>query len=351
MKYLFFLLCFGFSILAIGQTDFRKGKIITLQGDTIFGELDWQGDITNSRAVRFRKDNADAVFKPFEIAGYRFDDGRFFVSKIAVNSKDTTALFAEYLVKGKKDLFFYRSATGFHYALTLTDSVILEIPYRTGTVNVDGVNYQNDSKQHVGFLKYYFSEFPSLFPEIERLKAPNRSALVSLTRQYHELSCDESNCVVFKRKKFPLGIAIEAVYSHYLKKDFIFSGSAGTAGAHLYFWLPNSSERLYVKTGILKMLNGDENYFQVPLQFEYRFPFKIIKPKFDAGVNLHFGEHGSNGLSLLAGVGCLVKITELVYLDLDVCSDLVYFEYKSDIFPTVAARAGLLVSLNSGKKR
>ena len=55
MKYLFFLLCFGFSVLAIGQTDFRKGKIITLQGDTIFGELDWQGDIPNTRAVRFRK--------------------------------------------------------------------------------------------------------------------------------------------------------------------------------------------------------------------------------------------------------------------------------------------------------
>lgn len=351
---LLFFMCF--SGILYGQTDFRKGKIIQLNGDTISGELNYQGDISNSRFIRFRNQDIDSTFRPFEIKSYYFENGKSYVSKIAIIDSDTVRIFAEYLVSGKKDLFFNRSASGFHYLISANDSVIKNLPHKIELVNIDGVNYQKESRHFVGYLKSYFNDCPSIFPKIDQLQSPRRKSLISLTKEYHDITCGEGVCTIYDRKEYPIKIAIEPVYSLYTKRIHeYYVMSNATNGGHLFLWMPNSSERLYAKTGLHFALKGPYKYYQIPLQFEYVFPFKVIKPKFAIGVNAHFigypdvGYYGS--LSTLVNGGFYVKLTDWMYLDLDISSDLFFFDNKTGVFESFATRTGLFFIVNKKNHR
>ena len=120
------LLCFTIN----GQTDIRPGVIINNQGDTLVGKLDYQGDISNAKFIHFINQSVDSTFLPYQINSYKFDDGKYYISKTAIYNNDTVKIFAECLVKGKKDLYFTRSLAGFYFLISRTDSIILELPYK-----------------------------------------------------------------------------------------------------------------------------------------------------------------------------------------------------------------------------
>lgn len=347
MKHILLLLAISFTINICAQTDFRNGKIVTKQGDTISGELLYQEDAKNAREIRFKTAAIDSLFHPFEISGYSFDNGKHYVSKVFLSATDTTEIFAEYLVQGDKDLFYYRSKSGFQYALSVSDKEIREIPYEVKAVEVDGVTYQKETKLHIGYLKSYFSDCPSLFPEIEQLKAPDRKSLISLTKKYHDITCGEGTCIVYERQKYRFRMAIEPVYSFYLKNNITEDGSLSAIGGHVYFWIPNSSEKLFIKTGLLFAQPKGYNYYQIPFQISYVFDYNMLRPKFDAGVNWHINDEGGVVLTTLVGGGCLVKLTNWMYADFDVSSDLFTFSYETEFFITFALRAGLYFTINN----
>lgn len=355
MKNVILLSFIFFSINLYSQTDFRKGNIIVLNGDTIRGELDYRGDIENSRFVHFRNHDIDSIYRPFEIESYNFENGKFYTSKIAIIDNDTLKIFAEYLVKGKRDLFFSRSKSGFHYLISVSDLIIKELPYKNEIVNIDGVNYQKESKRFVGLLKSYFNDCPSLFTEIEKIKSPKRKSLISLTKEYHDITCGDGACTIYDKKEYPINIAIEPVYRYYAKNLLISDTTLNSYGLNLYLWLPNSSERLYFKTGLIFSSPSPYNYFQVPIQFEYVYPFKVIKPKFDFGINAQFikesGEFSGGTITALVGMGFYLKVTNWMYLDFDINSDLFAMNYETGLFESFATSLGLYIKINKKKYR
>ena len=101
MKYVILLSFIFISFHLYSQKDFRNGNIIGFNGDTINGELEYKGDIENSRLIHFRNKDIDSVYRPFDIESYYFENGKFYTSKIAIIGYDTLKIFEEYLVKGK----------------------------------------------------------------------------------------------------------------------------------------------------------------------------------------------------------------------------------------------------------
>jgi len=350
MKYILLLILLVIFNGLQAQTDFRSGKIITMEGDTLQGELNFQGEINNTREIEFRNVKIDSIYRPFEIDSYVFDNGKYYVSKTVYTRKDTFNVFAEYIVKGKKDLFFYRLNSGFHYAMSISSDEIMEIPYKETVVNFNGVNYQKESTHHIGYLKSYFQDCPSLFPEIDKLKSPDRRSLLDLTIKYHEINCSGESCIIYEKEKYPLRIAIEPIFTYYFKNYYTDDSSNKTFGTHLYFWLPNSSEKLYIKTGLLYTQLKDYNYYQIPFVFEYLYSYNTIKPKFDIGVNWHLYSNGGVGLTTLVSGGCLVKVTDWLFIDFDISSDLFHFSYETDFFLTLAARTGLYIKINNNNR-
>lgn len=86
---LFRLICLKTCLLLIpvlyAQNNYRPGFIITVQKDTIYGEIDYRTDKMNAKRCVFQSQGNDTepvTYHPFEILGYRFtDDGKYYVSK------------------------------------------------------------------------------------------------------------------------------------------------------------------------------------------------------------------------------------------------------------------------------
>ena len=114
---LLYLCAFCFFMTTMqAQRNYRPGFIITLQKDTIYGQIDFRTDKMNEQRCVFRDDNTLQVrtYEPFDIWGYRFtDDGKMYVSKSVTLKMGEYPLdvFLEYLVKGMKSLYYMDTAS------------------------------------------------------------------------------------------------------------------------------------------------------------------------------------------------------------------------------------------------
>ena len=121
VKILSFLLCFGLSWGAgHAQDNLREGIVITLQGDTLHGQIDYRTDAKNAQQCWFLSDDASDVhiYKPGEITAYRFlDNGRFYVSRsVPLPDGLQRTCFLEYVLSGKMSLYTVRiDAKDYHF--------------------------------------------------------------------------------------------------------------------------------------------------------------------------------------------------------------------------------------------
>lgn len=85
------------------QTDFRPGYIINLNNDTTYGLIDSRGDIRNAQLCVFRKDTKSEPinYTPADLFGYRFIDGKYYISKTVVRKKQQKEYFWNICCMGK----------------------------------------------------------------------------------------------------------------------------------------------------------------------------------------------------------------------------------------------------------
>jgi hypothetical protein len=107
--WLIFLILFVYIGNIQAQQDYRKGYIITGQQDTIYGWVDYRGDVRNAKICLFKKTETGQAteYSPSDIAAYRFMNGKFYVSKNIGNADTPKQVFLEYLVNGMAKLYYY----------------------------------------------------------------------------------------------------------------------------------------------------------------------------------------------------------------------------------------------------
>jgi hypothetical protein len=305
--------------------------VVTLKLDTFYGEIKMRGDIFNSLTCTF-KDQTNNIknYKPFEILSFRFVNGKYYISKSVISNQVAMNLFVEYLVKGEKNLFYYRDYYGNHFLIDYKPDTLIEIPYHEKTMDINDVQYFYTSTIHTGYLKTYFNNCPSVFNEIDQIHKPDFDNLVKLTRDYHHLICKDSSCIVYYKPDRPLKFSIEPVFGfvndHRMQLGF---NNATQTGGMLYLWLPRANENLYFKTGYLVTSSMHEprcTLYQIPVQLEYIFPYKYIKPKVDFGINNYSINSTTDGqgitMALSISAGVLLTLTKHIYLDVSVNTDL-----------------------------
>lgn len=93
----------------IAQNNLREGYVITLQGDTLRGDLDFRTAAMNSKQCVFRQNGTSSfvTYQPGEIQGYRYlNNGIYYVSKQFTNHNDSTMMvFAEFIIRGNLNLY------------------------------------------------------------------------------------------------------------------------------------------------------------------------------------------------------------------------------------------------------
>ena len=200
----------SFSLLLFGQADFRPGYIIDLNLDTLYGQIDFRGEVRNSKVCDFRTDEKAEPqrFAPGEISAYRFLPGKYYVSKTIEAGGESRPVFAEYLVNGIADLYFYRDENTDLYLIEKEGGEMLALTNEEKEVYVEGTRRIQQSNQYVRLLKATFSDCMEIQPTIDGARL-NHQSLIAITSRYHAYVCDGEKCIIYLKEtpgiRFKLG--------------------------------------------------------------------------------------------------------------------------------------------------
>ncbi len=306
MKWIKVIVPIGFLIIAElikAQTDFRSGYIIANNGDTIFGEIDYRGDILMGSNCKFRSGGYVFNYSPYDIFAFRFTDSKFYVSR-EFNGKK---VFLEYLINGRISIYYLRDDNGDHYYFDKEDVPLKEIPYEEGIKYIDDKPYLYKSIRHIGLLAYYMQDAPKLQARISNLKTPEHHNLIKLAEDYHNIFCKEEECIIYEKRSPLVELSLEpflGIIKYTGHNQFITE-----FGCYTYIGAPSTNEKLYFKTGIgyQEIADGGEylNLFKIPLQIQYIYHANRFMPKASIGVNILTDRYLTfiHTLSINAGIG------------------------------------------------
>jgi len=328
MKKLLFAALFFATGLLCAQTNFKPGYIIAENNDTLYGEIDYRGDLLMGTTCRFRqtKGAVKTNYLPGEIQAFRFIGSKYFVSREIGRKK----AFLEFLVKGEVSLFYLRDETGEHYYIEKTGEPLTEIRYEEGTIYRNNTSCFYQTNQHIGILKVFMKDAPSLAKEIEEVKKPSHENLIKVAKDYHNLVCPGNDCIIYEKPVpfLKMNIEVAGGIINYQRIDSLDGNNFFRTGVFAHLWMPRWNENMYFRTGIsyakLSFENGDEGYYKIPLQFEYVFPKGLIRPRFAYGYTMYL--NSGTYMSLDGGLNILLSDK----LFLDIAADL-EFESKAVI--------------------
>lgn len=283
------LFVLSFHVL-FAQEYFRAGYIVMHSNDTIWGEIDYRGDLRMSQVCRFKSDKGDVYdYKPENIVFYQLDSGKSYVSK-EINGRIN---FLEYLVNGKIDVYYMRDQKGDRYFIEKEGERIAELTYEKEFRYFGDKLVEHETKTHRGILNYYMNGAPEMQSEINSLKKPEHRNLINLVKKYHKVVCNDEQCIVYE-KTLPLFKAMPELISGFtkfrerdnLRNEFYFQN-----GLLLNIWMPRTNEKLYFKTGVLitkfDFIEKEKTYFKIPAHLEYIYPHGNFKPRFSYGINFY----------------------------------------------------------------
>jgi hypothetical protein len=192
-------------IIAYPQRDFRPGYVISNNHDTIRGYLLYKAANT-STVCSFKKaiDVKQTDYDPSDILAFRFNDGKYYISKEAPVENGNKLVFLEFLIKGKANVYYMRDGTD-HYFIEKENGRIIELTEQEKTLtDENGTEYVKPG-QYTGKLKSVLSDCPAIFPEVDQVHL-NHSSLIRLAKDYHVKVCKDEQCIVFERNKKPVHV-------------------------------------------------------------------------------------------------------------------------------------------------
>jgi hypothetical protein len=306
-RLIFIALLFSTKLL-IAQADFRPGYVVPLWGDTLFGQVDYRGDLMMGSICRFKTaDNAVQEFKPADINGYRFKDSKYFVSK-EVNGK---MVFLEYLIKGKVNVYYKRDDKGDHYYIDKENMKLIELPYEKGIKLVDGKQVYYETTKHYGILGYYMQEAQGIQSQIQSIQEPEHKNLTKLAEDYHNMVCKDEKCIIYGKKRTPVEILVEL--NGGIGKFALDNVLMNELGGLVYLSIPRTNENVFFKTGFAHDFASEDGYsikiYKIPLQLHYIYRARRIQPKIGGGFNLAYIEYSKMEYSnVLYGHFCFVSL-------------------------------------------
>lgn len=299
MKFLYVLILFTLvSLFANAQPDFHKGFIVTNNGDTLQGFINYKNDISLSKKCEFKssKRGKKQIYSPLQIHSFCILGQKYYISKEINGDKR----FLDCLVKGDlsiyisphkfKDLYFIEKGNSFT-TITFNDSIIEK----------NGKTYQIKDNRHKTILHKYTLDVVGLNTEIEKMEELNKNNLSKLAIKYNKNSKKQQPYYEYFNKK-QLYVSItpfagikfipKSQLTAYEKSSFL------TKAIILDFGLERFKERLFLRTGLestsFTLTNNDEiRESRVLFSLGYSSPKSfLISPNFSVNVfspNYMFG--------------------------------------------------------------
>ena len=206
----FFLLFLILNLVPVikshAQTDFRPGYYITWDNDTVYGLIDFRGEIRNSKLCEFRKNESSETrrLEPSDIQAYRFADDKYYISK-EINMKDgNKTVFVEFLINGIVDLYFYRDLNHYMYFIEGEDGRLHEL---ANVPQNEESTINRNPNRHIGVLKAILADCEEIQADIERVDL-NHKSLIGITKEYHDIMCENESCLIYEKQPEKIQIRI-----------------------------------------------------------------------------------------------------------------------------------------------
>jgi hypothetical protein len=265
--FLFFLLVLSQICLA-GQT-FKTGCIFLNEEDVIRGELAVQGDYSNSKSCIFRRNpNAPLqVFRPFEIYGYAFESGKYYVSSVLPESGDS--VFLRFMIHGALDLFIREDAQSFPYFYLATASKpLVSLQYYERPVSSIFMDSSRVSTNYKNTLYSYTDDCPSVKGQALLMKEPNYRDLYHLIHRYQRFMRPFEPLTIYDKKtnRYPF---MEFGYGWSAPEHFSFN-----------FFLPAPLLPDFLYLGL-----GYDTYYGIPLQLRLQHLIGFLEPELGVGID------------------------------------------------------------------
>lgn len=182
------------AIMVNAQVNPKPGYVITLQNDTLWGSIDLRTDERNMEKCTFRLDGRQrwVTYTPDQINGYRFTNtGKYYVSRFLPIKGDRTLCFAEYMVKGKMNLYY----------IPLDDSYFFENEQKKiFEYKMDPSNVENDLEALKPLL-LFIKDSPAATKKVSKYRM-YRDNLIAIALEYNREMCKSpEDCVVFEYDK------------------------------------------------------------------------------------------------------------------------------------------------------
>ena len=130
-----------------GQHDFRSGFIITLESDTIQGQVDYRANSKNYASCIFQSAQGVSEYYPNQILGFGYINDKFFSSQIIESS------FVEVLVRGEISL--YKSRDMYHVK---KDTLLYDLVSTVEKAEIDRQVGMREKSRWRGILSYLVSD-------------------------------------------------------------------------------------------------------------------------------------------------------------------------------------------------
>ncbi|MBE0642079.1 MAG: hypothetical protein IH599_08590, partial [Bacteroidales bacterium] len=196
-----FILVLVLSSTLYGQSRYLPGTVFFHSGDTMRGSIREPGEIRSAKICQFLPENGqeERKYGPEDIRGYKFDQGKYYVSREIERQGIKDAVFLEYLLDGVADLLAYTDEEGVHYFIQKSGGALHELTTSTQLIESEGREYLHTRRDYVGYLRYLFADAPSVQQEVDNTTL-SRSSLIRITSEYHAQVCDTADCIIYKKQ-------------------------------------------------------------------------------------------------------------------------------------------------------
>ncbi|NDV68438.1 outer membrane beta-barrel protein [Dysgonomonas sp. 25] len=201
MKKTFLILFATFVATCLCAQNYQKGYIVTNENETIRGYIDFRTDEVNCKQCTFKKElNAQPeIYYPEDIQTYRFDDGKYYVSRNVKIGDTESTVFLEFLVEGIMNLYYYTNNNQKYYFFEDEKGEMTLYTQRPDRINDE--NQVVTDYKYRNLIQYYFRDNKTIMKKAVNMKF-NQKSFIDVAKQYHQDVCTSGeDCIVYVNKK------------------------------------------------------------------------------------------------------------------------------------------------------
>lgn len=300
---------------ASGQINFREGRIITLQNDTVYGLIKDCGSIRGSRVCLFKENRRSKTveYHPGYIQSYQITGDKYYSSQQFFFNGELATVFADVLLEGEISLYYFRKNKKLSYYVEKKDGT------RIGLINAE-LNLQRNSEYgDIGdsnivaatlpvfrdSLKHLFADDSEIQDQLKNVEY-NHKSLIGITRAYLNENCEGDDCITYERDlrrtrdRFGVFSGVQLSQIHYMESA-TYSAPAATVPLGIFYNIPLTliNERFSFQIEMIyRRLKYDQfynmppestdriinsNVLGIPLMFNYKFSVRRFSPTVGAG--------------------------------------------------------------------